>query len=378
AVAPYVVVKLGDNKYELYNAFGDKLSDFESSETPKISDDNAKTASAVSYDGGLIILNNRTFRVTKTVETNTRYDINAASEKGEIIVFSEKDKHYDKDAKRAIFNKEFVEFGDKCQKIKINNNFKNKERLYLTCDIDNKEHLIRNNEVTDVITSTYGGGYIVYDENHYVNYDSDKKKATFYVNGEEKASVDADYRLVISTKGYTINDYAKKYVAIYNLEGKQVYKISDAAAASELTGIDANENVIVRDGKQDTDKRYVLVNKEGKEISSRYTSMTEHGKYYSAFNRADNKGDLLDKDGQVIISGDYNEFVFYDEQEIILGRKGNYSDRSFDLINVKDKNVKVTFSGNVSLVDSGYFSFEKDGEVKIYTLEGKEIHSYKK
>ena len=380
AVAPYVVVKKDSNHYELYNAFGEKLANFDSENAPKITDDDAKTASAVNYDGGLIILNNKSYKAEKIVETSTRYDIKDTAKDGKVITFVEKDKHYDKDAKRAIFNKDFIELENKCDDTFVNDNFKNKERFYLSCQKDNKEYLIRNNEVTDVVITTYGDGNIIYDENHYVKYESESKKATFYVNGENKKTVDANYRPVASTNGYTVNDYSKKSVILYDTEGNEVHKLEDAASSSELTGVDENNNIIIRDGKQDSDKKYVLINKEGKEISERYSAITAHGKYYSAFKQSIEKtaGDLLDKDGQVIISGDYSEFVFYDDEEIILGKKGVYGDRKFDLIDVKEKSVKATFEDNAAIVGSSYFRSESDKEIIFYTLDGKQIHSFNK
>ena len=375
--APYVVVKYDNDQYELYNALGKKLADFTSSYAPDFTDAGYDTASALSYKGGLIILSNKNFKVLSNVETPVIYDIDDATEDGKTITFVERDKHYDDDGKRAIFKDKFVEFGSKCEDLDLHDSYTDKERVYVTCEVDGKDKLVRNGEVTDLTVTSYGDGYIVYDENHYAYYDSKDKKVDIYVNGEKKNTVSSDYRVVASTKGYVINNYKSSTVTLYDIDGNEAYKLSETSSSSELTGIDKNNNIVIRDGKQDSDKRYVVVNKDGKEISGRYSSIVAHGEYYSAYRRGDTEtGELLDKDGKVIVSGEYNEFVYYDEDSLIFGKKGGYSDRSYDLINVKDKKVIANIKGIISYQKAGYIRATDGDKTSYYTRDGKLIYEY--
>ena len=375
--APYVAVRFEDNRYELYNALGKKLSEFKSLELPEFSTDSPETASAVSYKGGLIILSNKKFKPITTIETGTMYVIDDATEEGDIITFTEHNKLFDKSAKRAIYNKkEFYELGERCDDLDINDSFSDKGRVYVTCEVENKKKLVRGGTVTDFTVSNYDNDYVVYDEDHYANYDKENKKAYIYVNGEKKATYDTDYRIYASVKGYYINNYKTQSVTLYDLDGNQVYALKDTSSSSELSGVDKNGNVIVRDAKQDSAKRYVIVDKDGKELSGRYYSLVSHGEYYSAYTKDDEKADLLDKDGKVIISGKYDEFVYYEDESIILGKKGTYSERQYDLIDVKNKSVKATFDGTVTYNEQGYFRVTKDKKVSYYTLDGKMIFSY--
>lgn len=376
--APYVAVKYEDDQYELYNALGKKLAEFKSSETPNFSDAGPESASALSYKGGLIILSNKNFKVLETVETPVTYDVDDATEDGKTITFVEHGKHYDDDAKRAIYKGKFAEFGEKCEDLDLNDGYANKERVYVTCEVDGKDKLVRNNEVTDLTVTTYGEGYVVYDEDHYAYYDSKDKKVDIYVNGEKKNTISSDYRVTVSTKGYAINNYKASTVTLYDIEGNEVFKLSDTSSSSEITGIDKNNHIVVRNSKEDTDKRYYVADKDGKELSGRYGSIVSHGEYYSAYHRgADNESaDLLDKDGKVIVSGEYSEFVYYDDDSIILGKKGSYSDRSYDLIDVKDKKVIVNIKGTITFVKAGYLRAVDGDKTSYYTRDGKLIYEY--
>lgn len=376
--SPYVIVSFEDNKYELYNALGDKLADFKSEEKPVITDDDPETVTAVSAKGALIILSNTNFRPANTIaDINTLYDIDEATKDGKLITFFEHGKHYDDSAKRAIYSAErFAELDNACTDLDISDNFTNEERIYATCEKEDKNMLIRNNTVTDIAVSSYGDGYTVYDENHYVRYNSDDKKAEFFVNGESKKTIDANYRVSVSFKGYQLNDYKARKVTLFDLNGDELIALNDTSSSSEINGVDDNDNVIVRDSKKESNERYVVMNKNDEELSGRYYNITPHGKYYSAINRSNNTSDLLDKDGKVIVSGAYNEFAFYEDNQYILARKGDSGNRQYDVVDVDGKSIKGTIEGTVTYYKSGYFRAIQDNKIRYYTLDGKLIHEY--
>lgn len=374
--SPYAVVKT--DKYVLYNALGQKLADFQSDEDPVFSDDDPETVSALSYKGALIILNNKKYDVRATIaDLGTVYDIDEATEDGKYVTFSQHDNHYGDGAKRAIYSGDtFVELGDTCKDLNIRDNFSDKKRVYATCSKDDKEFLIRKNEVADIVVNTYGEGYSVYDENHYAHYIPDEKKIEFYVDGNKKNTIDADYRMTVSIKGYQVNSYKHKTVTLYDFDGNEAFKLTDTSAASELTGIDYNGNIIVRDSKKDNTERYVIVNKNGEELSGHYYSIGSHGEYYTAANRNNNTMDLLDKNGKVIVSGEYSEYTFYQDDKYILGRKGDTNNRQYDLIDVDGKSVKATLEGTITFYKYCYFRTNLDNKVRYYTLDGKLVHEY--
>lgn len=375
--APYVAVRFDDNRYELYNALGSKLAEFESVDLPEITTDNPETASAVSYKGGLIILSNKKFKPIKTVETGIIYAIDDATKNGDIITFVEKGKIFESGARRAVYNKDFAEFGEKCDDIDLHDNNTDEGRVYLTCEVENKDKLIRGGAITDFVVSNYDDdGITVYDQDHFAAYSSKNKKATIYVNGEKKTTFDTDYRIYASIKGYIINNYKTKAISLYDLDGNLVYALKDTLSSSELSGVDKNGNIIVRDAKEDSSKRYYIIDKDGKELSGRYYSIVAHGEYYSAYRKDSESADLLDKNGKVIISGKYDEFDYYEDEQYIFGRAGSYSERKYDLIDVKNKSVKASLEGTVYYYEQGYFRLTKDKKVSYYTTDGKLIYSY--
>ena len=375
--APYVAVRTSGDQYGLYNALGNKLADFESSELPYFSDADPKSVSAIGYKGGLIILSNKKLKPVETIkDPEAVYDIAKATEDGKIITFYEHGKRYDDDAKYAIYNKKFTELGDKCDDLNLYDDYTDKERIYVTCENDGKAKLIRKNEVTDLVVSTYDDGYVVYDEDHYAYYDQKDKRVDIYANGDKKKSFNSDSRIVASIKGYTVNDYNNKTATLYSIDGEEIYKLSDTNPSSELAGIDKNNNIIVRDSKRDTDERYAIIDKDGKELSGRYGSIVQRGDYYAAYHRNDDTADLLDKDGKVIVSGNYEEFLFNEEDDVILGQKGDYSNRSYDLIDAKGKKVIVSIEGSASYYEAGYIRAMSGNKVSYYTREGKLIYEY--
>lgn len=375
--SPYVVVKTEENKYDLYNALGKRLASFESSEAPSITEDEPETASAVSYKGGLIILSNSNFMPVTTIDgLDAIYDVDEATEDGSIITFYEHNNHYANDAKRAIYNKDSFAELDGCSDLDLHDNFTDEKRIYVTCESDGKDKLVRKNAVTDMEVNSYGGGYAVYDEDHYARYDQENKKSEIYVNGDKKTTLDSNYRITVSARGYQINDFKAKTVTLYDLDGNEVIKLNDAATSSELFGVDANDHVVVRDSKKDNTERYVIVKKNGEEISGRYYSITLHGEYYVASNRTNNTMDLLDKDGKVIVSGEYGEYVFNEDNKYILGRKGDSNNRQYDVIDVEGKSVKATMDGTVTYYKAGYYRTTSDNKTRFYTLDGKLVHEY--
>lgn len=374
--APYVAVRYGEDQYTLYNALGEKLSEFRSKDAPVFSDRGKKSASALSSKDQIIILSNRNFKVAETAEASAVYSIEDATENGKIITFREYNKYYSNDAKRAIYNKSFKEFGDECNSLALNDNIYDEDNVYITCKKDGKDYLIRNNEISEFNLPTYSSGLIVYDENHFANYDSDAKKVDIYVDGKKKLTVDADRYISPSGRSYAVVNRAEKKITLYDLDANVVYTLENAASSSELS-LDKNGNIIFRDGKQEGGKKYSLINRSGDKIAGNYESITVHGDYYYVnYKESDVRySALLDKEGKVIISGEYDSIQFGNDDTVIIGSKGYYPDRKVDLFDVQNKTIKASFEcSSFTIREEGYLRVQKsDNTIVYYTLDGKEI-----
>lgn len=372
---PYVAIKTGDKEYKLFNAFGDEILSFESEAAPKFTSYDKKLAGSMRYDGHTVLLNNKTLKVAKNIESETSYTLNSASRDLKSFIFSESGKYSD-GAWATYHNDKFVEYGDKCKSVSLVDESRNdSDRKYLTCRTDKNLFLIRNGEVSDIDVSYGSNNYVAFDENHYASFDSKDSKITVYVDGKEKTKIDGNYAPTVSNNSYFVRDTKNKRIAIYDLDGNQVYELKDVTYG-ELSGVDKNGNIIVNDPSQsNSNERYYIVNKNGDQISSKYSSVARHGAYYSAFDYTNKKGELLDKDGKAIVSGEYKSFDYYKDEQMILGRKEN---NQFDLIDAEGRRVLGSYEGRASVNTNGYFMISGDDNNVYYTFDGKEIYQQKK
>ncbi len=372
---PYVAIKTGDKEYKLFNAFGDEILSFESEASPKFTSYDKKLAGSMRYDGHTVLLNNKTLKVAKNIESETSYTLNSASRDLKSFIFSESGKY--SDGAWAVYNNDkFTELGDKCKSVSLVDESRNdSDRKYLTCRTDKNLFLIRNGEVSDIDVSYGSNNYVAFDENHYASFDSKDSKITVYVDGKEKTKIDGNYAPTVSNNSYFVRDTKNKRIAIYDLDGNQVYELKDVTYG-ELSGVDKNGNIIVNDPSQsNSNERYYIVNKNGDQISSKYSSVARHGAYYSAFDYTNKKGELLDKDGKAIVSGEYKSFDYYKDEKMILGRKEN---NQFDLIDAEGRRVLGSYEGRASVNTNGYFMISGDDNNVYYTFDGKEIYQQKK
>lgn len=372
---PYVAIKSGEKEYKLFNAFGNEILSFESEASPKFTSYDKKLAGSMRYDGHTVLLNNKTLKVAKNIESETSYTLNSASRDLKSFIFSESGKY--SDGAWAVYNNDkFTELGDKCKSVSLVDESRNdSDRKYLTCRTDKNLFLIRNGEVSDIDVSYGSNNYVAFDENHYASFDSKDSKITVYVDGKEKTKIDGNYAPTVSNNSYFVRDTKNKRIAIYDLEGNQVYELKDVTYG-ELSGVDKNGNIIVNDPSQsNSNERYYIVNKNGDQISSKYSSVARHGAYYSAFDYTNKKGELLDKDGKAIASGEYKSFDYYKDEKMILGRKEN---NQFDLIDAEGRRVLGSYEGRASVNTNGYFMISGDDKNVYYTFDGKEIYQQKK
>lgn len=369
--APYLAVQTEDKKYTLYNAFGNSILEFESENAPSFETRDKRVATSLSYDGHLVLLDNVGLKIVFNRETDTRYALSDVSVNKKVYVFNmesgdERTMAYYRDG-------DFYDLDKKCATIYINDDESNKDRYYLGCKNDAGTFLIRDNQITDIPVSDYSNRYIIYDENHYGHYDSKASKFTIYVNGAEKKEVNSGYTPAITSSGYSVRDYQNKMIALYNTDGDVVYKL-DGITYGDLYGVDENNNIIVRDPRENSsDSRSYLVNKDGNVISDKYASISRRGKYYTAYRSDTKKAYLLGSDGQVIVEGEYSGFDFYKKNTIAFGRKDN----QYDFVDIEGKSIKVSEKGSLSVNEAGYFTITNDNETNYYTLSGNKFYTQK-
>ncbi|MBR5418678.1 WG repeat-containing protein [Candidatus Saccharibacteria bacterium] len=372
---PYVTVLVEDTQYKTFNALGDEILSFESTDRPKFEGYDQRLAGSMHYAGHTILLNNKALKVEKDIESDTSYTLSSASKDLKTFVFSENGKYSDGNW-ATYHNGKVSEYGEKCKTISLIDESKNGyDRKYMTCRTDEGTFLIRNGEVSSIDVGYGSNHHVAYDENHYAGFDSKEGKLKIYVDGNEKATIDSNYAPTITGSSYFVRDTQNKRIALYDLEGNQLYELKDVTYG-ELNGVDKNGNIIVNDPSQaNSNERYYLVNKEGKELSKKYSSIARHGEYYSAYNYTDKTADLLDKDGNIIISGDYKSIDFYKDDKLIFGKKEG---SKVDLLSANGRKVAGSYEGRVSVGTANYFIISTDDKNTYYTFDGNEIYQQSK
>ncbi len=372
---PYVTVLVEETQYKTFNALGDEILSFESTDRPRFEGYDQRLAGSMHYAGHTILLNNKTLKVEKDIESDTSYTLSSASKDLKTFVFSENGKYSDGNW-ATYHNGKVSEYGEKCKTISLIDESKNGyDRKYMTCRTNDGTFLIRNGEVSDIDVSYGSSHHVAFDENHYAAFDSKEGKIKVYVDGNEKASIDGTYAPTISGNSYFVRDTKNKRIALYDLDGNQVYELKDVTYG-ELNGVDKNGNIIVNDPSQEnSNERYYLISKDGKELSKKYSSIARHGEYYSAYDYTGKTADLLGKDGSVLVSGEYKSIDFYKDEKLIFGKK---EDNKVDLLSADGRKVAGSYEGRVSVSSSNYFMISNDDKNVYYTFSGDEIYQQSK
>ena len=367
--APYVAIETESQKYSIYNATGGKIMDFESGSRPVFNTYDKKMATSMSYDGHIAIFNNKTLKKIKDQETNIAYRLSATSE--DMKTFVLRGANGDKSVWAVLNDGRFKEYGEDCTSIMlVDNTNSTSDYKYMTCSRNDGVYLMRGLDISNINLREDNNHAVVFNEKHYARYDSKEGKAKIFVDNSEKLSVDSDALPVVRSRGYYVVDNKNKHSALYDLEGNKLYELSTARGS--LNGLDNNERIIVNDpSAQNINEYYYLVNKDGKTISKKYSSISRNGEYYSAFDNVNKTADLLDKDGNVIISGNYTTFKFYRDGKLVFGQ---IATDKYDLINAKDKRVEKTLEGQLSVGKDDYFSIKTDNETVFYTIKGKDFY----
>ena len=370
--APFLAVETEDNHYSLYNSKGDRLAELEG-EQPFIDAYNAETVSYARYEKGIYLLDNKKQSIITNYETERKFNIESVSKDSSAIILRER-AGKDSDHYAVYRNGKVSDYDDKCKEITLNAD-QSIGRLYLTCRTDDKSYLIRGDEVSDIVANSYDSEYRVYDEDHYIKFNSDDKKATFFVKGEQKDTIDSSFAPTVSLKGYYVRNSVDRKVSLYGIDGQKIYTL-DETSYGDLAGLDKNENIIVRDPNQSANEKYSLVNSKGEVRVDKLSELRNYGEYYVAKKSDQKTVALLDKDGNEIISGDYRDFSFYNEYKIVFART---SSDEYVYIDLNNKTEKDHYDGYVYYNErSNTLKVSSDKKVTYLTASGDKIYEYEK
>ena len=367
--APYVAVETESQKYTVYNATGGKLLDFRSENRPVFNTFNKKMATSMSYDGHIVLFNNKKLNKIKDQETNISYRLSATSE--DMKTFVLRGINGDKSVWAILKDGRFKEYGEECTSVSLTDNTSSVSNYkYLTCTKNDGVFLMRGLDITDLNLTEDNNHTVVFDEKHYARFNAKEGKATIFVDGSEKLSVNADVAPFVRSRGYYVANNKEKHAALYDLDGNQLFELNTNRGS--LLGLDGNERIIVNDPTSGVvNEYYYLANKEGKAISKKYSSISRNGKYYSAFDFVNKTGDLLNSDGEVLVSGNYTSYKFYRDGKLIFGENGV---DKHALIDAKGKSAKQLPDGQLSVGKDEYFSIKTDSETVYYTFKGKDFY----
>ena len=367
--APYLAVETETGKYSIYNATGSKLLDFKSESRPVFNTYNKKMATSMSYDGHIVIFNNKTLSKIKDQETNAAYRLNSTSE--DMKTFVLRGTEGDKNVWAVVKDGKIKEYGEECSNIALRDETDSVDGFkYMTCTKNDGVFLMRGLDITDLNLTEDNNHTVVFDEKHYARFNAKEGKATIFVDGSEKLSVNADVAPFVRSRGYYVANNKEKHAALYDLDGNQLFELNTNRGS--LLGLDGNERIIVNDPTSGVvNEYYYLANKEGKAISKKYSSISRNGKYYSAFDFVNKTGDLLNSDGEVLVSGNYTSYKFYREGKLIFGENGV---DKHALIDAKGKSAKQLPDGQLSVGKDEHFSIKTDSETVYYTFKGKDFY----
>lgn len=254
------------------------------------------------------------------------------------------------------------------------------------CEKNNVEEKSVSTKVYKIISEDIDKGSSIFDERIIV------KKYNKYgiqsIDGENIEEIIYDKIIRVSENSYYLEKEGKGVIKnIVNnriIEVNEIEKISDdylrVAYKGEFGIVDKNLNWILplEYDYLDYNKEYVIVAKEGVievydkefkklEIENNTRVILGIGKYlYSAKN---NKLGVIDKNGKIIITPKYDNFLKLNDRDIMIG----YKDGKSYLINLETKKEKLLDYENFGEESEGMILTLKDRKLGYIDIEGNEI-----
>lgn len=254
------------------------------------------------------------------------------------------------------------------------------------CEKNNVEEKSVSTKVYKIISEDIDKGSSIFDERIIV--EKYNKYGIQSIDGENIEEIIYDKIIRVSENSYYLEKEGKGVIKnIVNnriIEVNEIEKISDdylrVAYKGEFGIVDKNLNWILplEYDYLDYNKEYVIVAKEGVievydkefkklEIENNTRVILGIGKYlYSVKN---NKLGVIDKNGKVIITPKYDNFLKLNDRDIMIG----YEDGKSYLINLETKKEKLVDYENFGEESEGMILTLKDRKLGYIDIEGNEI-----
>lgn len=254
------------------------------------------------------------------------------------------------------------------------------------CEKNNVEEKSVSTKVYKIISEDIDKGSSIFDERIIV--EKYNKYGIQSIDGENIEEIIYDKIIRVSENSYYLEKEGKGVIKnIVNnriIEVNEIEKISDdylrVAYKGEFGIVDKNLNWILplEYDYLDYNKEYVIVAKEGVievydkgfkklEIENNTRIILGIGKYlYSVKN---NKLGVIDKNGKVIITPKYDNFLKLNDRDIMIG----YKDGKSYLINLETKKEKLLDYENFGEESEGMILTLKDRKLGYIDIEGNEI-----
>ena len=254
------------------------------------------------------------------------------------------------------------------------------------CEKNNVEEKSVSTKVYKVINGDISKGSSIFNERIIV--EKYNKYGIQSIDGENIEEIIYDKIIRVSENSYYLEKEGKGVIKnIVNnriIEVNEIEKISDdylrVAYKGEFGIVDKNLNWILplEYDYLDYNKEYVIVAKEGVievydkefkklEIENNTRVILGIGKYlYSVKN---NKLGVIDKNGKVIITPKYDNFLKLNDRDIMIG----YKDGKSYLINLETKKEKLLDYENFGEESEGMILTLKDRKLGYIDIEGNEI-----
>ena len=383
--APYsspITVVYHKNLVDVYTAYGDKLDEFEGSK-----DDCDFVYSSLSmavlckkYVG---IYDYYNLKKTLGLEVTKQYSNFYAETSGKIFGFIKYDDDYDVESSALYINGKFHELGDLCNYLYVKNqseDIDNPKGGYASCRTDDGTFLLNEEgKLTDVEDNNAA----IFDVNHYAIYDKDEGEVKIYADGKEVAKAEAKAAPVLYDEYYIIRK--KDNSVIYDLKVNKVFN-KDGDGNIYLQGFDKFDRAIVSSYNDDYEMEAFLADKDGKELTKKFSSIQFdiEGYYYLEKDDDDYDTDdqitVMDKNLNVIIdsatcgSMSYNKYA----KRFICNPGYGVDDGEARLYDQNGKEL-MHAEGRFTSADTQYHFVveDEDDNEKYYTASGELFYTVK-
>jgi len=384
--AAAVVIQREKDIYDIYNARGKYLETAMSKAAPFIStisstDEYEEYLTAISYDGGLIIIKNNTLEeVLRANESRKNYRLLESSDDLSQITLVEESKNgfnlgQNMRNYAIVVDGNFYDIGTRCQEIGVIDSEMNPAG-YIECSTEDGDGFFDDRGELHLETDYDKHLYnIPLDYAHYATYNS--RTETANIGNRTLKSVDNIY---INGNHFLVRSGTQK--TAYDASGEKICSLPDNVLY--FGGFDRNGVGIARFKRAESSSvktafYSALINQQCRSISKAYSSITSLGNYYVATSNFGNNYShiLIDKTGEERHADNaYNRFrtVGYrgKAKEIIAATRPDGKNTFFDA----DLREVASFSGSITYDNTqDYLKVTDEKYITFYTLNGTKIYS---